>query len=134
MNYKAIHSRLSADTAITAIVSTRIYHDSAPLGATAPFIVFFNVTDNHKGGVNYATERWQFSLVGGLTPTNQSSTLNTLKEAVIKCFDQFRGTMGTTPNTQIIKGTQYGGAYEQPLPDNGQKQINLDFLFRYLRV
>lgn len=35
-----IYGKLSADTALTAVVSTRIYNQEAPQNATYPFVVF----------------------------------------------------------------------------------------------
>lgn len=35
-----IYSVLAADTALTAVVSTRIYHQEAPQGVAYPFVVF----------------------------------------------------------------------------------------------
>ena len=50
----AIYNHLINDSAISGIVSTRIYPDVAPSSAAVPYIVFLLVsrqTDHHLGGV-----------------------------------------------------------------------------------
>lgn len=133
MNYKAIYQNLVNDAAITAIVNTRVYHDAPAKTPTDPYIVFSRVTDNQDNETDYTTERWQVNIFGKLRPTNQSATLENLKDLVIANLNNKRGTLGSGANTQRVKSTEFIGAQEIILPDNTEKQIAIDFYFHYLR-
>lgn len=133
MNYKALFQHLSDSAAVTGIVSTRIYHDAPPVDPTTPYLVFHEITNGEASRVEYGTSRYQIDLVGQLRPSNQSETLNNLKDEIIDLLKDFRGTLGSGANTQIIKGTEYAGATKLLLGDNEGKQLSLDFLFHYLR-
>lgn len=133
MNYKALYQNLADDSDITDIVSTRIYHDAPPKDPTAPYIVFRKITGSQINAVNYATERWSVRLIGSIRKANASATLNTLKEAVIANLNQIRGTMGSGGNTQVIKQSEFALENEILLRDHNQKQIDLDFIFHFVR-
>lgn len=44
---RALFGKLTADSGVTAIVSTRVYERIAPAGVARPYIVFYNATGIH---------------------------------------------------------------------------------------
>jgi len=89
----AIYDHLSGKSAVTAIVSTRIYPRVAPAWASRPYIVYHLISNDHQhnlgGGAPLTGVRIQIDCWA-----DDSEDLETLKEAVRDNMDTFRGAMG----------------------------------------
>ena len=138
MNSKALYQQLADDSDVTDIVDTRIYHDAPPKDPTTPYIVFRNITSVQINAVGYMSDRWMIRLIGSFRKANESSDLDTLKDAVLANLTLFRGELGSGANTQVVKQVELNmvnsnSVNNNLLKDHKQKQVSLDFLFHYLR-
>jgi len=59
----AIHTRLAADPALTALLGGTKIYDETPRGADTPYVVFGDVTCRDNGTVSDAGHRTELSLV-----------------------------------------------------------------------
>lgn len=90
-----LRAYLLADSAITAIVSTRIYATAAPPGASIPYLVLTVVGRepiySHDGPNAGSTTRFQFTGIG-----DKMSILAALRDAVIARLSGASMTEGQT--------------------------------------
>lgn len=59
---KAVHARLFADSALTAVVGNRIQYARAPTGNTYPQLIYFDVASRTEAVVDYDKVTVQFSV------------------------------------------------------------------------
>jgi len=101
----AIYARLTATTAVTALVSDRIYPVKAPQGCDMPYITFrliSQVPENTKDTSNqFDRYRVQIDCIG-----DDFDDVETLAYVVRNALDRSRGTWaGVTVNTMIYDNT-----------------------------
>lgn len=133
MKFKSIYDQLTGDSAITDIVGTRVYHNQPPTDPTLPYVVFKRVSENQINQVCFAGDRWQITCIHDTTENDYDTDLENLKEAIIANLNGFKGTMGNAPDEQKIKTVEFKEAREIPLSNNQEREVSLDFVFRYLR-
>lgn len=99
----AVASHLKADTAVSALVGERVYRADAPPNPSWPYITIKTVG---KEVVRHATA------TSGLARAameiacwdDSEDGADTLANTVREAMDHFYGTMGTTPNTETVRG------------------------------
>lgn len=91
---KALRTHLLTKTAITDLVSTRIYPDVLPQGVTLPAVTYqhiFEQSNNHLGGSENTGETTvQFDVYA-----STRSEANTAAEAIRKELDNLSGTLSS---------------------------------------
>src|SRR5690606_1180239 len=90
---EGLHTYLTAQAALTAHVSTRIYPNVAPQKATRPFIVYGKSTGSPtydmEGETGLASAQFQFAIVA-----EQYSQAKTIADALRKELSGYSGAMG----------------------------------------
>lgn len=91
---KAIYSRLSSDTSITNVTSTRIYNGVLSQEVAIPAVVFYRISTSrnevaHSGPVGIATAIIQINIYADTIPK-----LRGLTESVRKRLHCYKGTAG----------------------------------------
>ena len=129
MNLKtAIYEQLKNDPAIAEIISERIYRTLAPSKTKTPFITFQRITAVNKNDIDITTERFQFDLIAEIEADDQ---LETLKDAVIKNLNRFKGDLGETGFKVMNVWLEIiSDDYNK---DNSMRRIVIDFKFKYLQ-
>ena len=91
---KALYTYLTAQVGITNLVSTRLYPSVAPESAAKPYVIFSDVTSDHKHHLTAAAgiviKRVQFTIYA-----TSALIADAIKEAFRAELDGFRGVMGT---------------------------------------
>ena len=80
---RGLYNKLSGDSGITALVSTRIYFQQAPASAALPYLVFDRVATSHNNEL-YRTatdELWQVMAVA-ISPTTCEAIINAVHTAL----------------------------------------------------
>lgn len=99
---KAIHQRLRDASAISALVSTRLYQDWAPASATLPYLVISIPSQGHvhhlKGASGLSMPRLQVDCYA-----DDPIDVETLAEAVRNNLDGVHGTVGVTDTVNVRK-------------------------------
>jgi hypothetical protein len=101
----ALYSYLSTTSAITALVSTRIYPDMAPEGAALPYIVYSFVAGNHErhmgAACDFASRLVQFDVYGA-TAVSVEAVFQVLSDAL----EAKRGTIGSENLVVLSSGIE----------------------------
>ena len=88
---KAIRTRLLSVSAVTNLVSTRIYPLTLPQGVTMPAVRYQRISGNSdphiRGTTGTATARLQFDILATTYAAAES-----LREAIREAIDQYTGT------------------------------------------
>ena len=95
---KALWYHLTQDSAISALVSTRVYHQFAPSGTALPYVTYQRISHDHMrhltAGSSHAVARYQ---VDGWAKDTQGA--DALAEAIREALDNYRGNMGESGDT-----------------------------------
>lgn len=59
---RAIYAKLTGDSGVSALVSTRVHESLAPAGATRPYIVFYNASGLHPAETPRDTLNYVFRI------------------------------------------------------------------------
>lgn len=125
----AIYGILSTTTAVTSVVSTRIYPDAVPQNAAFPYVTFQEVTvqptDTKDGASKLDICRIQVDCYSQAYDTTQN-----LGAAVRAALDRFSGTSGGETIDKIIFTNRSSGATDFELH---VFWLSLDFDIRLLR-
>jgi hypothetical protein len=125
----AIRVRFLANTAITTLVSTRIYYLEAPQNATKPYIVFYEISDpdqNWKVGVDGSNPRFQVECIDDNTSL---ANVKALDKAIRASLKEFNGSMDGINVNYIERGNSQ--IFRDP--ENVIRLIR-DFVVNYDRV
>jgi hypothetical protein len=99
---QAVVQLLKADTAVAALVGTKIYPQIAPQNKVYPYIIYHLVTQTvlrHLGSAsNLNYERQQLDLYA-----DTYEEVKDLEEKVFQALDGFRGLVTYTGGTQFIQ-------------------------------
>ncbi len=122
-----IRNRLTSDTDMAALVSTRVYPMRLPQGYSLPAVSYQRISAERRhelstGPIGWAFTRFQFDCWAG-----SYSDLRDLAEAVRKCLDGFSGT---------VDGTHVGGIYIEGERETFEEdveiyRVTMDFLIPY---
>jgi hypothetical protein len=120
-----ILARLSAVTAVSTIVSTRIYNNISAQNAALPYIVFKRISSSrelpHSGAIGLCRARFQFDCVGK-TPTLAKQLAGAVRNAL-------HGYSGSVGGETIMK-SELVNEVDITLIDFGHAVI-LDFMISY---
>lgn len=89
----ALHAKLSGYAPLTALVGTRIYHQSAPQSATYPLVVFHRQSGRaHQffGGDPVQNDLWTVKAIDGPSGSKTSgsaATTEPIADAIDDCLD-----------------------------------------------
>jgi hypothetical protein len=125
----AIRARLLADSAVAAIVSTRVYYLEAPQNVTKPYVVFFDVSDpdkNWKVGVDGSNPRFQ---VESIDDNTSLTNVKALDKAVRASLRDFKGSMDGINVNYIERGKAQ--VFRDP---ENVIRLTRDFVVNYDRV
>lgn len=117
----ALYEILSGDTAVAALVGTRIYPKKAPQGVARPYVVFHKTTRRpSRTFTGYSLSRglWQIDAWA-----DDFDTADTLGDAIEDALDEFRGDAGG--RTLAITLDNDSDDYE---PDTDLYRQSLDFV------
>lgn len=107
----AIYSKLSADTAVAAIVSTRIYPVRAPQGVPAPYVIFQQVAsdpaDTHREASGAIHRMFQFACFA----TTYEGAI-ALRDAVTAALDSVALSTGESPTLEDERDGDFDDAIE----------------------
>lgn len=123
---------LDSKTAITNIVGTRIYLDTAPQGVTSPYLIYQEVdsqTEHHMTGASAlrgATYQFDCYASGSLQ-------VKQLADSVRQSLDGYRGAMGSE-TVRMCHLTSSNGApiTAEDGEEQGLKLVTLDFDIWYV--
>jgi hypothetical protein len=129
----ALYTYLSTQSAITGVVSTKVYPGRAPTGASLPYITYSKLAEppyhNFGGADIIANPTFEFECWA-----NSDVTAESLMEALRNVLDGFRGTMATVDVRNIIMSSV---DEDYTAPDDGSEQgifrISADFEIWYVR-
>ena len=117
-----IHSHLTTNAAVSALVSTRVYPYALPQGATLPAVVYSKVSRtrvrSHSGPSGLDTSRFRFHCIA-------SSYLgaHTLAEAVITALDDPSWVWGSTPVRSCLVDNELDLGFVE---ETGNYQVAVD--------
>jgi hypothetical protein len=89
---QAFRYLLGANTALAALVSTRIYPQSAPQSAVRPFITFERISADHHHHMTAASGLVK-AVIQATAWAEDYSTAKTVAEAMREAADGYRGTI-----------------------------------------
>lgn len=94
----AILTELGNASALTALVSNRIYYVRAPQNVTTPYIVFFKVSSirnhSHDGSSHLAVSRFQFSIF--------ADTYKECKDIAVQIQSSLQGKSGNVGDSPYV--------------------------------
>lgn len=99
---EALYSRLSGYSALSALVSTRIYPDLAPAGAALPYVAYAQITEiptRAGGGDASLTASVIQVTVWGSTPGSR----DTVAAQVLGALRSYSGTITSGDDTFVIQ-------------------------------
>lgn len=114
----AIRALLVADTAVSALVSNRIYPFKLPLDVTLPAITIHKASGGRDTVTNHGYPRYQISCWAGSFATVQS-----MRDAVVACLDRYKGVA----SGNHIKFISYVGDLDAYEETTGIYHIPIDF-------
>lgn len=114
----AIRALLAADTAVAAIVGTRIYPLSLPLNCTLPAITIHKASGAKDHVTGHGFPRYQISCWAG-----SFATVQDMETAVVDCLDRYKGTASGNGIKQIAYLTSLDAMEET----TGIYHIPIDF-------
>lgn len=118
---------LLADTALAALISTRLYATRAAQGATVPYVVWQDVSGEgnyaHDGPTGLMTFRIQFSIFA-LTIT----AVEDVSAAIVNRIDGYSGVLGSAVR---IGFTFFDNSitFDRELDSESLRQKSIDFRF-----
>ena len=99
----ALYSYLTGISAITTLVSTRIYPDVAPETATRPYIIYQYVSSEHvrhmTAASDFASRRVQFDVYG-----DSALSVENVFDALRDALESKRGNIGTENLSVLSSG------------------------------
>ena len=115
----AIVALLVADTAVSALVSNRIYPVRMPLNVTYPAISIHEISGNEDHVTGHKHNRYQVSCW-----STSFSQAQSLKEAVIDCLQRYKGVASGNK----IKQISFEGSMDLYEEETKIYHIPLDFI------
>ena len=115
----AIRALLAADTAVKAIVSTRIYPVTMPLDGSLPCITIHEISGTEDHVTGHGHPRYQLSCW-----STSFSQVQSLKDAVKDCLNRYKGVASGNHIKQIAFESSSDG-YE---PETRIYDSHLDFI------
>lgn len=122
---------LGSKSAITDLVSTRIFPQVAPQGVTEPFVVYTRISGangHHMGGADGLQQsRYQFDAYGSY------AQVKSIEDAIRQALDGYRGAMGS----EIVQTCHLMDArdlYDAPADGSqfGTHRVSMDFFIAYV--
>ncbi|TXH19320.1 MAG: DUF3168 domain-containing protein [Hyphomicrobiaceae bacterium] len=126
---EALYSKLSTDSGISAIVSTRVYPVRLPQNPVFPCVSFQVITEprtytmegKDAPNVIFQIDCWAKTHVGA----------HQLAEAVSASLSGFRGTMGTGGSARYVSSCLQRNATDLFEPEVNDYRVSLDFSVWY---
>lgn len=115
----AIVALLVADTAVSALVSSRIYPVHMPLNVTYPAISIHEISGNEDHVTGHKHTRYQVSCW-----STSFSQVQSMKEAVIDCLQRYKGVASGNK----IKQISFEGSMDLYEEETKIYHIPLDFI------
>lgn len=115
----AIVAMLVADTAVSALVSSRIYPVRMPLNVAYPAISIHEISGNEDHVTGHRHNRYQVSCW-----STSFSQVQSLKEAVIDCLQRYKGVASGNK----IKQISFEGSMDLYEEETKIYHIPLDFI------
>lgn len=115
----AIVALLVADTAVSALVSSRVYPVRMPINATYPAISIHEISGNEDHVTGHRHNRFQVSCW-----STSFAQVQALKEAVIDCLQRFKGIASGNK----IKQISFEGSMDLYEEETKIYHIPIDFL------
>lgn len=114
----AVRTLLYNDTAVRAIVDSRIYPMKMPMGATFPALTIHMISDSRDHVTGHGTPRYQVSCWA-----EDFAIVQDLSEAVISCLVRYKGVA----SGNHIKQIAYIGSRDAMEDETGLFHIPVDF-------
>jgi len=132
---QSLQNRATTDSTISSLVSTRVYPEAAPQAATLPYVVYSRVSTirypHITGPSGVVAARMQFDVIAATY-----AAAKPIADAIRLRFDGYRGTMGTSPNTTVVRNVTLENEMDGlavPVSGNApdKYRVILDFMFTY---
>jgi len=117
----AIASKLKNTAGVSALVGNRVYRDVAPTNATLPYICFRQIDAEHERHFTAIANMVRVLFIIEIWGISELSVKN-VAEQIRLAMDHFYGTLGTTPNTAIVKHTELGAQVNDYVPPSDASQ------------
>lgn len=125
-----IYERLTGDSALTAIVGTKVFVDNAPQGTAFPFVVFS--LEYAADVVSHNHTRIMVESLWRIRVNKASESYDNEMQAVADRIDVlFDRTSGTAGGAAIFSSVR-DEPYKRPLIDEGKQYRALGGLYRVL--
>lgn len=126
-----LYSYLTAQSAVTSLVSTRIYPLAAPQDAAMPFVVYQRISDRHEhhmgGASGVATATIQLDAYASTYLSAKA-----IAEALRGELQGYRGTMGSYAVRRChLDGTQDDYEPSETAGDKGTWRVSSDYQIAY---
>lgn len=125
----ALYSKLSTDSGISALVSTRVYPVRLPQNPVFPCVTFQVITEPQiytMEGKNAPNAQFQIDCWA-----DEHEDAHGLAAAVSACLSGFRGTMGTGGNAHNVSACLQRNATDLFSPEVNDYRVSLDFSVWY---
>ena len=122
----AIINRLLADTAVSGVVSTRVYRATLPVGPTLPAIVVSKIDDIRPNDTWMPYGRSRIQITAFSTSDGQADDLSGM------VADSLNITINTILNGINIVAIEDAGTFSDNNPDAGIWMYHRDFMVNYL--
>lgn len=120
----ALSSFLKANTDVSLKVGSRVYRGTAPQGTPFPYLVIQQISGRHvrhmEAVSGLAAPTFQISCVD-----DDSTGADDLSDAVRESLDHFIGTMGTPPNTAVVRAAFLEGEADMFDPPRDASDVGI---------
>jgi hypothetical protein len=127
--------KLTTTAGITTLISTRVYLERIPQGATLPCLTYQRIstprilTHDTSGSAGTAHPRFQFDAWAATY-----SSAKAIADALRAALNGFKGTITSGVDSVVVQAALIDGESSEPDPEAGLARIRSDYIIYHLEA